>query len=168
MTRQSKPNYPPRLRVKNAMEKVVSEFRFLFWLKKVFVSVFLLVATAYCLYLWASSAIPDYSRIFLIAAIGAFVLFIFHSIHFLMVQLKRITVSDEGIHIRYLVGGRRTCIKREEIRRFNRSGSKLDANTEWNYSLEIELNDTRVIYFDEMEIENFEQLKVAMYEYMRN
>ncbi len=145
---------------------VVSKFRTGYWISQFINYVGGLILIGLCIYFSSDNGQLDYrNALFWVAALGTLG-FIFHIFFFLFSELKQLTVTDNGIEIKYSLTKKTDFIPYNEILTFttrritNRQGA---GRTAGYHELEIQLTKDRVITFNEDQFDNYNEIKNCIY-----
>ncbi len=145
---------------------VVSKFRTGYWIRQFINYVGGLFLIGLCIYFSFDNGQLDYSNaLFWVAALGTLG-FIFYILFFLFSELKQLTVTDNGIEIKYSLSKKTDFILYNEIVNFTtrRITHKQGAGrTEGYHELEIQLTNDRVITFNEDQFYNYNEIKNSIY-----
>lgn len=146
--------------------KVVSKFRTGYWIRQFINYVGGLLIIGLCIYFSFDNGKLDYrNALFWLAVLGILSL-ILHVLYFLFSELKRLTVTENGIEIKYFVTKKIEFIAYNEILNFTtrRITHKQGAvRTAGYHELEIQLTKDRLITFSEDQFDNYNEIKNFIY-----
>ena len=146
--------------------KVVSEFRTGYWIRQFINYVGGLLIIGGCIFFSCDNGELDYhNALFWLAVLGILSL-ILHVLYFLFSELKQLTVTENGIELKYFVTKKIEFIAYNEILNFTprRITHKQGAvRTTGYHELEIQLTKDRLITFNEDQFDNYNEIKNFIY-----
>lgn len=146
--------------------QVVSKFRTAYWLWQFVSYAGGLFIIWFCVYYSIEEGRLDYQNGFFWIACMAALALVYQTMNLLFTVLKRLTITEEGIELYYLVTKQYDLIEYEQIADFrtqlitSRQGA---GKTAGYHQLEIVLMNGRSIIFDENQFENYNEVKNAIY-----
>jgi hypothetical protein len=150
---------------------VVSKFRTDYWIRQFISFVGGLFIIGLCVYFSFDNGQLDYRNVlFWFAAIGTVGL-VFFVVYFLVYELKKLAVKDNGIEIKYALTNKTEFILYTEIVGFTTrriTHSRGAGRTDGYHELEIQLTNDRVITFNEDQYGNYNELKNSIYRNREN
>jgi hypothetical protein len=146
--------------------KAVSKFRTGYWIRQFINYVGGLLLIGLCIYFTLDDGQIDFhNALFWVAALGT-LSYVFYILFFLFSELKQLSVTDNGIEIKYSLTKKTDFITYNEILNFttrritHRQGAGMTAGY---HELEIQLTKDRVITFNEDQFDNYNEIKNCIY-----
>ena len=146
---------------------VISRFRTGFWIRQFLQYVGGLFVTVFCFIASIDNGRIDFRHAGFWMGSFMLILFALFFVKFIFEELKRLTVTDSGIHIKYLISKRTVFVPFAEIKKFTTKHirQRVGAMQSDGFSeLEIELYDGRLIVFDEDQFDNYSDIKNYIYQ----
>ena len=145
---------------------VVSKFRTGYWIRKFieYVGGFFLIGL--CVYFSIDNGQLDFRNVLFWVATFGTLFFIFYILFFLFSELKQLTITKNGIEIKYSLSIKIDLIQYSEIIIFTRRSITHSRGAGWTagyHELEIQLTKDRVITFNEDQFDNYNEIKNCIY-----
>ncbi len=150
---------------------LTSRFRTGFWIRQLIQYVGGLVLIGICFRFCFDNGKIDFRSILFWVGCFGIVSYLFFFAKFLFDEIKQLTVSDNGITVKYLVTKKISIVQFADIKNTitkiitHRQGA---GRTAGYHELEIELLDGRLITFNEDQYENYSEIKNEIYNHIRN
>lgn len=149
---------------------ITSQFRIDFWLGKIFLLVGKFALSGFLLFLSHRNGVFDYQHFWFWMSVLTFLWVSVKAYRFLFHELKSVTVSEKGIHIRHLMGEAEHVsfneIRKMELLPVHQVRGSTRRSFVSHYELEITLHNGSTIYFDGYQYKNFGAVKSMIYQYV--